>query len=124
MGYLTTKSNLKLNKLYFSIIDELSFRVKNLYNSALYEIYNHYDSNKQYPNYNAMDKKMKNHESNFSYRKLNAQMSQQTLKKLDKNYSSFFALLKIMTMINQLTNLNICLKMVEKNLFSQRIHLG
>ncbi len=33
--YLTTKSNLKLNKLYFSIIDELSFRVKNLYNSTL-----------------------------------------------------------------------------------------
>jgi putative transposase len=94
MSYLTTKSNLKLNKLYFSIIDELSFRVKNLYNSALYEIYNHYDSYKQYLNYNAMDKKMKNHESNFSYRKLNAQMSQQTLKKLDKNYSSFFSLLK------------------------------
>ena len=94
MGYLTSKSNLKLNKLYFSIIDELSFRVKNLYNSALYEIYNHYDSNKQYLNHNAMDKKMKNHETNFSYRKLNAQMSQQTLKKLDKNYSSFFALLK------------------------------
>ena len=93
-GYLTSKSNLKLNKLYFSIIDELSFRVKNLYNSALYEIYNHYDSNKQYLNYNSMDKKMKNHETNFSYRKLNAQMSQQTLKKLDKNYSSFFALLK------------------------------
>ena len=92
--YLTSKSNLKLNKLYFSIIDELAFRVKNLYNSALYEIYNHYDSNKQYLNYNAMDKKMKNHETNFSYRKLNAQMSQQTLKKLDKNYSSFFALLK------------------------------
>ena len=93
-GYLTTKSNLNLNKLYFSIIDELSFRVKNLYNSALYEIYNHYDLNKQYLNYNSMDKKMKNHETNFSYRKLNAQMSQQTLKKLDKNYSSFFALLK------------------------------
>lgn len=37
---------------------------------------------------------MKNHETNFSYRKLNAQMSQQVLKKLDKNYSSFFSLLK------------------------------
>ena len=81
--YLTTKSNLKLNKLYFSIIDELSFRVKNLYNSALYEIYNHYNLDKQYLNYNSIDKKMKNHETNFSYRKLNAQMSQQTLKKLD-----------------------------------------
>ena len=42
--------------MYFSIIDELSFRVKNLYNSALYEINNHYDSDKQYLNYNAMDK--------------------------------------------------------------------
>src|SRR5574344_3046725 len=92
--YLTAKSNLKLNKLYFSIIDELSFRVKNLYNSALYEIYNHYDSDKQYLNYNSIDKKMRNHETNFSYRKLNAQMSQQTLKKLDKNYASFFSLLK------------------------------
>lgn len=93
MSYLTTKSNLKLNKQYFSIIDELSFRVKNLYNSALYEIYNHYESDKQYLNYNDMDKKMKGHESNNSYRKLNAQMAQQTLMKLDKNYSSFFALL-------------------------------
>ena len=53
--YLTTKSNLKLDKLYFSIIDELSFRDKNLYNSALYEIYNHYDSDNQYLNYNSMD---------------------------------------------------------------------
>lgn len=94
MSYLTTKSNLKLNRMYFSIIDELSFRVKNLYNSALYEINNHYDSNNQYLNFNAIDKKMKNHETNFSYRKLNAQMSQQTLKKLDKNYSSFFSLIK------------------------------
>ena len=94
MSYLTSVSNLKLNNQYFSIIDELAFRVKNLYNSALYEIYNHYDSNKQYLNFNSMDKKMKNHESNFSYRKLNAQMAQQTLKKLDKNYSSFFSLLK------------------------------
>ena len=93
-GYLTSKSNLKLNKLYFSIIDELSFRVKNLYNSALYEINNHYDSNKQYLNYNAMDKKMKNHGTNFSYRKLNAQMSQQTLKKLDKKLFFIFCYIK------------------------------
>ena len=88
--FLTSVTNLKLNKQYYSIIDELSFRVKNLYNSALYEINNHYESNKQYLNYNSMDKKMKSHLTNFSYRKLNAQMSQQTLMKLDKNYSSFF----------------------------------
>ena len=126
MRYLTTKSNLKLNKLYFSIIDELSFRVKNLYNSALYEIYNHYDSNKQYLNYNSIDKKMKNHEINFSYRKLNAQMSQQVLKKLDKNYSSFFSLLKKKGKNDYDKPINkprFYLKMEEKNLFSQEIYL-
>lgn len=94
MEYFTCVNNLKLNRKYFSIIDEISFRAKNLYNSALYEIYNYYDLNYSYINYGTVDKLMKNHESNTSYKMLNAQMAQQILRKLDKNFSSFFVLLK------------------------------
>lgn len=91
---LTSKSNLKLNKQKFEIVDELSFRVKNVYNSSLYEIYKHYDATGKYIGYNSLDLLMKNHPSNTSYRALNAQVSQQTIKKLDGSFKSFFALLK------------------------------
>ena len=37
---------------------------------------------------------MKNHKENMVYKSLPSSLSQQTIKKLHKNYASFFALLK------------------------------
>src|SRR5574344_258047 len=92
--YLTSVTKLKLNKEQFKIIDSMSYRAKALYNSSLYEVNKHFENTKEYLNYNSTDLLMKNHPENTAYRSLPAQVSQQLIKKLHKDYSSFFALLK------------------------------
>ncbi len=92
--YLTSITKLKLNKQQFTVIDTMSYRAKALYNSSLYEINKHFQDTKEYLNYNSTDLLMKNHTENTVYRSLPAALSQQLIKKLHKDYSSFFALLK------------------------------
>jgi putative transposase len=65
-----------------------------LYNSALYESNIYFNETGKYIGFGKLDKLMKNHKSNPMYRFLPAQLSQQILRKLDKNYTSFFKLLK------------------------------
>jgi len=109
--YRTSVTNLKLNKKQFKIIDSMSYRAKALYNSALYEINKYYEDYKNgkrisyftkkgtkkekgsYIGFQDLDLRMKHLEENTIYRALPAQMSQQILKKIDKNYSSYFKLL-------------------------------
>lgn len=114
ISYRTSVTNLKLNKEQFNIIDTMSFRVKSLYNTALYQANNYYEEHKNgivhtyidkngetkekgsYIGYQDLDKLLKetiDDKGNIVYRSLPAQISQQTIKKLDKNYSSFFKLL-------------------------------
>ena len=92
--YLTSVSKLKLSKEQFIVIDTMSYRAKALYNSSLYEVNKHFQNTKEYLNYNLTDLLMKNHPENTVYRSLPAQVSQQLIKKLHKDYASFFALLK------------------------------
>lgn len=92
--YLTSVTKLKLNKDQFTVIDSMSYRAKALYNSSLYEINNHFQNTKEYLNYGRIDLLMKNHQENTVYKSLPSALSQQLIKKLHKDYSSFFALLK------------------------------
>ena len=92
--YLTSITKLKLNKQQFTVIDTMSYRAKALYNSSLYELNKHFETNKEYLNYNSTDLLMKNHPENTVYRSLPSALSQQIIKKLHKDYASFFALLK------------------------------
>lgn len=95
--YLTSISNLKLNKIQFEIIDQMSLDAKSLYNSALYQINQHFKETKEYLGFAKLDLLMKSlvdNEDKIMYRTLPAQISQQLLKKLDKNFSSFFKLLQ------------------------------
>ena len=92
--YLTSVTKLKLNKHQFTVIDSMSYRAKALYNSSLYEIDNHFKNTKEYLNYGRTDLLMKNHQENTVYKSLPSALSQQLIKKLHKDYSSFFALLK------------------------------
>lgn len=92
--HLTSVTRLKLSKEQFYIIDTMSYRVKNLYNSSLYELNQNYKDNKVYIGFNKLDLIMKNHIENKTYNLLPSAIAQQTLKKLDKNYKSFFELLK------------------------------
>ncbi len=92
--HLTSVSKLKLSKEQFIVIDTMSYRAKALYNSSLYELNKHFENNKAYLNYNSTDLLMKNHPENTVYRSLPSAVSQQIIKKLHKDYASFFALLK------------------------------
>ena len=112
--YRTSVTNLKLDGYTYSIIDKMSFRVKNLYNFSLYQInqyYNEYKNGKRieykdkkgntrgkgsYIGYSELDLLIKNltdDKDKKPYRKLPAQISQQTIRKLDQNMKSFFKLL-------------------------------
>lgn len=71
----------------FAAIDAAAFASKNLYNAALYIIRQSYIHERQYLDYNAMDKIMQKHEA---YRALPAKVSQQILRLLDKNWVAFF----------------------------------
>lgn len=66
---------------------------KNLYNAGLYAIRQEFFKNKKYLNYNAINRIfVKN--KNVDYYALPSKVSQQTLKLLDQNFKSFFALVK------------------------------
>ena len=92
--YLTSVSKLKLSNEQFIVIDTMSYRAKALYNSSLYELNKHFERTKEYLNYKSTDVLMKNHPTNTVYRSLPSALSQQIIKKLHKDYASFFSLLK------------------------------
>ena len=65
---------------------------KNLTNQAIYNVRQHYFQEKQYLRYESNYHEMKNCES---YKILNSNMAQQTLKNVDLMFKSFFALIKL-----------------------------
>lgn len=89
--YLACKQQVKLTKEEYLILRELCHVSKNLYNQALYEIRQEYFSSKNYLNYYDVVKRLQGTEN---YSILQAQISQQTLKIVDENFKSFFALIK------------------------------
>lgn len=86
-----------LDKKDFKRLKELCQHSKNLYNQALYTLNQEYRASGKYLGYNTLDKIMQvkpNLEGKVNYKLLKAGVSQQILRKLDKNYSSFFAVIK------------------------------
>ena len=82
----------KSNKLLYNELDKLSFLSKNLYNSALYEIRQHYFNTKKYLNkFELINKFTK--EKQIDYIKLPRKVSQQIIFQVDQNFKSFFALI-------------------------------
>ena len=71
---------------------ELCRIAKNLTNQAIYNIRQQYFQEKQYLRYEANYHEMKHLEN---YKLLNADISQQTLKNVDRMFKSFFALIKL-----------------------------
>ena len=95
--YLTSVTNLKLSKESFFIIDQMSYRAKALYNSSLYQINKEFKDAGTYLNYGLTDVLMKSlidDKGNIVYASLPSALAQQTIKKLHKNFKSFFSLLK------------------------------
>lgn len=95
---LTTICKIKsTNDKKLNLIDELCFNSKNLYNKSLYSIRQYFFENKKYLKYEENYKIIKdssNEEGIKEYYQLNTNSSQQTMKCVDNNFKSFFALLK------------------------------
>jgi putative transposase len=87
MMQLVEKHRIRKADSRYASIDKAAFASKNLYNAALYEIRQHFIFAGKYLNYKQMDKIMQRHEA---YRMLPSKVSQQVLKLLDKNWTSFF----------------------------------
>jgi putative transposase len=88
---LVEKHSIKINNKYFKTIDDYSFKVKNLYNYANFIIRQEFVKNKRWIRYSELEKLCKGSEP---YKNLMAQTAQQTLKLLDKNWTSFFSSIK------------------------------
>ncbi len=87
-----TQSNIlrHLTKAEYELISEMCHYSNNLYNSAVYEIRQHYFETNKYLSYEKNDKICK---LNENYKLLQAGVSQQILKVVDRSFKSFFALL-------------------------------
>lgn len=82
-----------LSKPQFAQLKELTHHAKNLYNQALWVLREAFEATGQYFTYPQMDKAMKqvsNREGEINYKLLKAKVAQQTLRRLDKNFKSFF----------------------------------
>lgn len=87
--YLTERHIIKNNKE----LDELCFNSKNLYNKALYLVRQHYFETKNYLNYYDVNRLMVD-SKDVDYYALPTRVANQTLMLLDRNFKTFFALLK------------------------------
>ena len=86
---------------WYSMLDELCFKSKNLYNYALYQIRQYYKNTNKYLSYYELNTLLSK-ENQIDYRSLPyAQCSQQILKQIDKQYVSFYNTLKSQKMKNK-----------------------
>ena len=84
---------IKSNHQFYKELDNLCFLSKNLYNQALYRIRQQFFTDKTFKNYYEMNRELHD-ENQIDYRALPANVSQETLKLVNQNYSSFFNSLK------------------------------
>ena len=85
---------IKSNNEYYKDLKELCRKSKNLYNTTLYYIRQHFFETKSYLPYVQIDKIFKD-TNNVDYRSLPSQTAQQTMRIVDSNFKSFFRLLKM-----------------------------
>ena len=79
---------------WYSMLDELCFKSKNLYNYALYQIRQYYKNTNKYLSYYDLNALLSKG-NQIDYRSLPyAQCSQQILRQIDKQYLSFYKALK------------------------------
>ena len=79
---------------YFSMLDQLCLKSKNLYNYALYQIRQHYKETKKYLSYYDLNRTLSS-EDQIDYRSLPyTQCAQQVLMQIDKQYKSFYRAIK------------------------------
>lgn len=80
---------IKSNNVLYKELDNLCFLSKNLYNQALYRVRQQFFEDKTFKNYSEVNRELHD-ENQIDYRALPANSSQETLKLVNQNYSSFF----------------------------------
>ena len=90
---LVEKHIIKPNHKYYKELDNLCFLSKNLYNVTLYEIRQHFFDTGEYLNYYEVNKRF-TETNQADYCALPRKTSQMTQQLVDKNFKSFFSLLK------------------------------
>lgn len=89
----TWKQNLKhLTSKQYQMLREMCHLSKNVYNESVYNIRQHYFAEGTYLRYEANYPLMKNSEN---YKKLGANVAQQTMRCADQSFKSFFGLVRI-----------------------------
>jgi len=91
---LVEKHIIKPKHKYYDEIDHLCWLSKNLYNATLYHIIQYYFASKQFLNYQAVNKIFVD-SNNPDYRALPAKVAKHTQMLVDRNFNSFFGLLKL-----------------------------
>lgn len=81
-----------LTKQEYTTLKDMCFLSKNIFNVALYNARQYYLNEKKYLNYESNYHLCKENEN---YKKLNANMAQQTIKVVDRSFKSFFALIDL-----------------------------
>jgi IS605 OrfB family transposase len=89
---LTQKNRLKLSSTKHEIVKQLSYYSARLYNVGLYSVRQYYFNNNSYLNYAKNYHQCKDNEN---YKLLLSDTSQQILRIVDRNFKSFFGLLKL-----------------------------
>ena len=90
--YLVTKNQIRgLTSKEYATLRELCRLSKNLYNEALYSVRQYYFAERKYLRYEGNYHTCKSSEN---YASLHTDIAQQTIKVVDRNFCSFFALLK------------------------------
>jgi len=89
---LTQKNRLKLSSAKFEIVKQLSYYSARLYNVGLYSVKQYYFNNDAYLPYAKNYHECKDNEN---YKLLLSDTSQQILRIVDRNFKSFFGLLKL-----------------------------
>jgi hypothetical protein len=89
---LVQKNRLYLNKEDRFIVNKLSHHSARLYNSCLYVIKEYFEKNNAYLNYNEQYHQVK---LNEHYKILITDSSQQIHRIVDRNFKSFFSILKL-----------------------------
>ena len=90
--YLTQSNQIRgLSKEQYNVLREMCWISKNLYNVALYNVRQYYFTEKKFLKYESNYHVCKENEN---YKLLQAGISQQTLKVVDRSFKSFFNLIK------------------------------
>ena len=90
---LVEKHIIKKNNKYYTILNDLCFKSKNLYNATLYAVRQHFFENNKFLNYYSLQPQFQNN-NQFDYRQLPTNVSQQVMKLVNQNFKSFFSALK------------------------------